>query len=549
MLGFFLGAILAAMVTVTWMRRSERVAPPPARPQDDTGEQRSSRGLRTPSRAVLRDPVSVDTELPGAQDRPMHEVLHALLDGLAEQHGAREAMFWLSRTSTAPFLPVASNETTSPRLKEWGTDQQRAIIEFAANEKMIVAFDNASNQPALAAVRVELPQVGRLIEVAGPAALVLFNADGLRTTRVELKQWMPRHSALLTYFLEMQQTHAALSRQNRRLRGLFRAWEAVESVGNSEMPEQGIIDGLLDASGATFAALVRWDAEDRVGGVRCVTAEFPSPKPEVGAIVTADSLVGDVCIEGLGKTWDDARPLVSHDLLFGPEFLVPALGSLAIEPLKRNNVLIGAVVLGAMEPHVVQQSDGETIGLMGKFAALALESAWELNSVRTVASTDQLTGLWNRRYFDETLLRVGLETDRFGSSCALIVADIDHFKSVNDTYGHEAGDAALRAVAAVLRDVVRTTDICARIGGEELCVILPQTELQGALELAERLRARIEALVVPFQSKELRVTSSFGVATYEAQGGEVLRARLFKDADKALYRAKSGGRNQVVSAR
>jgi diguanylate cyclase (GGDEF)-like protein len=222
---------------------------------------------------------------------------------------------------------------------------------------------------------------------------------------------------------------------------------------------------------------------------------------------------------------------------------------LAIEPLKRNNVLLGAIVIGATELNAVRQSDLDTIRLMGKLAASVLESEWEIASVKTVASTDPLTGLWNRRYFDENLQRVGLETDRFGGSCALVIADIDHFKSVNDTYGHEAGDAVLRAVAAVMRDLVRTTDICARIGGEELCVILPQTELQGAMELAERLRAQIEALVVRFQGKELRVTSSFGVSTYEAQGGEAVRTGLFKDADKALYRAKAGGRNQVVSAR
>jgi diguanylate cyclase (GGDEF)-like protein len=82
-----------------------------------------------------------------------------------------------------------------------------------------------------------------------------------------------------------------------------------------------------------------------------------------------------------------------------------------------------------------------------------------------------------------------------------------------------------------------------------MCIVLRQTEMEGAMELAERLRQSIEALAVRFQGKELRVTASFGVATYAAQGGEVLRARVFKDADKALYRAKAGGRNQVISAR
>ncbi len=552
MLPFVAGAVLAAAITlaisVGWTRRRERRARPAPTPGADRIERRSPRGVRVSSLEVLRDPVAVRDEPPGVRDLPMGEVLHGFLTDLATQHGAELAMYWVRTGPTAQFLPVASNDSTNPRLAEWGTEQQRAIVEFAANERGIVSFDGSGERPALATVRVELPTVGSLIEVADAAALVLYSATGLRATRAELKTWMPRHAALIAQVIELQQAHSALARQNRRLRGLFRSAEALETATSTDSPEQRIIDGMLDASGAMFAALVRWDSEAREGRVRRVTAAYPDPKPAVDTLVTADSLVGDVCLETLRKTWSDARPLVGHDLLFGPGHPVPSIGSLAIEPLTRNNALLGAVVIGATEPHAVRQSDLKTISLMGKLAASALEAVWEIDSVKTVASTDPLTGLWNRRYFDENLQRVGLETDRFGGSCALIIADIDHFKSVNDTYGHEAGDAMLRAVAAVLRDFVRTTDICARIGGEEMCVILPQTEMPGAMELAERLRAHVEALVVRFQARELRVTSSFGVATYRSQSGEAQRARLFKEADKALYRAKAGGRNQVVSA-
>jgi diguanylate cyclase (GGDEF)-like protein len=549
MLSFVMGVFLAAAVSVVWVRRRARVAAPPDRSRDWTAERRSPRGVRVSSLEVLRDSVSVTEDFTGARDQPLGEVLHEFLAALAEQHGAEQAMYWVRKSPTAPFLPVADNHTTSPQLAAWGTDRLRAIVDLAADGDGNASFDSTDEHPALAVIRVKVTKVGRLHEVADMAALVLFNSAGLRTSRTELKHWMKRHSALTTQFVELEQARAALSRQNRRLRGLFRSANEMDKPGSADSPEQRIIDSMLDASGATFAALVVWDADAREGRVRRLTAAYPEPRPAEDTLVTADSLVGDVCLQQLPKTWNDARPLIGRDLLYGAGSPVPSLGSLAIEPLKRNNVLLGAVVIGATELNAVRQSDLDTIRLMGKLAASVLESEWEIASVKTVASTDPLTGLWNRRYFDENLQRVGLETDRFGGSCALVIADIDHFKSVNDTYGHEAGDAVLRAVAAVMRDLVRTTDICARIGGEELCVILPQTELQGAMELAERLRAQIEALVVRFQGKELRVTSSFGVSTYEAQGGEAVRAGLFKDADKALYRAKAGGRNQVVSAR
>ena len=137
------------------------------------------------------------------------------------------------------------------------------------------------------------------------------------------------------------------------------------------------------------------------------------------------------------------------------------------------------------------------------------------------------------------------QTDRFGGACALVLVDVDHFKAVNDTHGHQAGDKVLQAIAKVMGEQVRTTDSCARIGGEEFCAVLQQTDAAGALELAERLRAKIAALSVRWRDRDIRVTSSFGVATYEAGGGPVKRGQLFDATDRALYRAKGEGGTAV----
>jgi diguanylate cyclase (GGDEF)-like protein len=552
MLQFLLGAFGAAAVTIGWRLWARRAGPRTAeqidRAPDRTSERRTPRGIRASTLMALRDPVSIKEEPPGLRDLPMGEVLHGFLADCALQHGAEHGMLWMRLKATAQFVPVASSQSWNPVLEEWGTPQQRAIVEFAANEVGIVSFDDAT-RPTLASVRVALEAVGSLFEVTDAAVLVLHAPRGFSTVKAAIKPWMLRHSARLSQMIELQQTHGSLSRQNRRLRGLFRSAEDLETPGTDDVPEQRIIDGMLDASGASFAALVRWDADARQGRVRRVTTNYPHPQPEIDAIVTPESLVGGVCRDGVRQLWSDARVLVGHDLLYGPGSPVPPVGSLAIQPLIRKTTLLGAVVVGATEPNALRKPDLKTIGLMGTLAASALEAVWEIDSVKTVAMTDPLTGLWNRRYFDESLAREGLETDRDGGSFALVIADIDHFKLVNDTHGHEAGDAVLRAVAGALRDLVRTTDVCARIGGEELCIILRQTELEGALELAGRVRQSIEALTVRFQGKELRVTASFGVAAYAAQGGDGVRGRLFKEADAALYRAKAGGRNQVVSAR
>src|SRR6185437_8739287 len=171
------------------------------------------------------------------------------------------------------------------------------------------------------------------------------------------------------------------------------------------------------------------------------------------------------------------------------------------------------------------------------------EIVWEIEEVSLRARTDSLTGLSNRRHFDEQLKRVVAETDRFGGTCSLILVDLDHFKAVNDEHGHEEGDNVLKHVAQVLADGVRTVDVCARYGGEEIGILLPQTSQQGAVELAERLRLILEARPAPSGVERIPVTASFGVATYPAPvpyGDWLLLA-----ADKALYEAKGAGRNCV----
>ncbi|HEY3070555.1 MAG TPA: GGDEF domain-containing protein, partial [Gaiellaceae bacterium] len=134
--------------------------------------------------------------------------------------------------------------------------------------------------------------------------------------------------------------------------------------------------------------------------------------------------------------------------------------------------------------------------------------------------------------------------ERFGGALALIVADLDDFKQVNDRYGHQAGDDVLRAFADVLRETVRDIDLAARYGGEEFAVLLPQTDLAGAERVAERLRERMEIrLVEPSSDSPFSVTASFGVASFPEAGTP---AALFAAADEALYRAKSAGKNCVV---
>jgi len=167
-------------------------------------------------------------------------------------------------------------------------------------------------------------------------------------------------------------------------------------------------------------------------------------------------------------------------------------------------------------------------------------------SVAEQATIDPLTGISNRRGFERALEIELARSLRRGHSLALVIVDLDDFKQVNDRHGHGVGDDVLAALAARLRDEVRSMDTVARMGGEEFVLLLPETELAGALTVAERARASLEKAGVRLKGGDrLAVTASFGAADYPASPD---RAALLRDADKALYTAKRLGKNRVVAA-
>jgi diguanylate cyclase (GGDEF)-like protein len=161
---------------------------------------------------------------------------------------------------------------------------------------------------------------------------------------------------------------------------------------------------------------------------------------------------------------------------------------------------------------------------------------------------DPLTSLHNRRHLDERLKGEFAFAARHKTALTVFVIDVDHFKKVNDTYGHPAGDEVLRAMATVLLKMVRTEDVVARFGGEEFVVLARGIDDLGTEVFGQRLRAGVEALRVPWEGRELRLTVSIGVGHCDAMREYASPEALVAAADGALYRAKHGGRNQVVIA-
>lgn len=158
---------------------------------------------------------------------------------------------------------------------------------------------------------------------------------------------------------------------------------------------------------------------------------------------------------------------------------------------------------------------------------------------------DELTGLHNRRYYDQKIVAEYRRSRRNHTPLSLVVVDIDHFKSVNDNYGHLIGDKCLAIVAKLIsQSLKRSTDKAFRYGGEEFCIILPDTDAEGAFKIAEELRSLISEQMIKDDEYEFSLTISCGISTY-LQQAEIGPEQIFSGADKALYQAKSNGRNQT----
>jgi diguanylate cyclase len=178
-----------------------------------------------------------------------------------------------------------------------------------------------------------------------------------------------------------------------------------------------------------------------------------------------------------------------------------------------------------------------------------LEAQREVHQMRSLAETDALTNLYNRAYLEKTLQLFFSGACETGQPLSVIFADLDHFKKINDTYGHQAGDCVLISVAQAIKTALRGTDIAARYGGEEFVCLLPNTPEEGTRMVAERLR--IAVMSTPHKVEDtiqIDITASFGCATFSPQHELKNPTELLEEADHCLYIAKREGRNRVISS-
>ena len=179
-----------------------------------------------------------------------------------------------------------------------------------------------------------------------------------------------------------------------------------------------------------------------------------------------------------------------------------------------------------------------------KLRAMTRSLSARSETLEHAALTDGLTGMQNRRYFDDALREYIVEFGRIGKPVGLMILDLDHFKKVNDTHGHDVGDEALKAVANCLRTMTRYHDVVARLGGEEFAVVAPNMDAEMLERIAAGIRKAIAAMTVMAGEVRLKVTASVGLAVWD---GKEAAEEFFRRADRQLYKAKRQGRNRVCA--
>ncbi len=326
---------------------------------------------------------------------------------------------------------------------------------------------------------------------------------------------------------QLEERLAEIREQQQRLEGaLRRIGDTFASNLDREALLQIVLDTAVDGVGAAGGrALVRNPA----GGMeeRARMGAIAGEEPALHAVEAEvlQSRAPEVATAGKSMA-------LGHPLLGGPD----------------GRAVVGVIaVVRSGEPFSPREQD--LFHYLASQAAISIENVDLHEQVQRQAVTDELTGLYNHRRFQEAMSDEAERARRFEQSLGLVMLDIDNFKQVNDTYGHQRGDEVLREVARIVRECSREIDAPARYGGEELAVVLPGTDLEGAFNLAERIRAGIEGLRLRMADGNgtLQVTASLGVAAY-APGAENDPSDLIAAADAALYEAKRSGKNKTVRA-
>jgi diguanylate cyclase (GGDEF)-like protein len=332
----------------------------------------------------------------------------------------------------------------------------------------------------------------------------------------------------------------ALAQRARELTALHETSLIVSSQSETSTLMTTVVERTTELLGATGGGIYLLQTDQQT---LALTAGSTLPLGWAGLVVALGSgIAGIAALKGAAQVVENYHEWAGKAGELSDGFA----GRVLATPLKFRDRVMGVLVIAGAVPGPFTSDELQLVQLFAEQASIALENARLYSEVQRLAVIDELTGFHNRRGLFAYGEREVRRSARYSRPLSAIMLDLDHFKAVNDRYGHPAGDEVLRRVAECIRARARAVDIAGRYGGEEVVLLLPETGLSGAVLIAERLRLAIADTTIETAGHSITVTASFGVATLSASTPDL--GALLDQADRALYDAKESGRNRVCSA-
>jgi len=324
----------------------------------------------------------------------------------------------------------------------------------------------------------------------------------------------------------------------------------LELLRAESLPElfELLTTGMAQSYGLDAVQLVLEDPNHEIQHLLIGGGERPEDFPRVSFV---DTLIGLAPQLGsIRRPWLGAYVRADHELLFPG---TRELGSLALLPLMRQSRPVGALCFGSRDrERFSHRLSSDFLAHLASVVGVCIENACNRARVLRSGLADYLTGWHNRRYLQSRLREELSRAQRHGTCVACLMIDVDHFKELNDSCGHLGGDEALREITQRIEAQIRASDTAARFGGDEFALLLPETPLESALALAERIRHAMLPPIAVGGGQERALTLSIGAAALAPTRTDLdlksLGDRLLADADAALYRSKAAGRNRVTAS-
>ena len=508
----------------------------------------------SPTATPVPEAAPEDERLARSGVEEIHQSVLFALRILRESMGLHTAML-LRQNDAGTHLRISEVASDAPDLADG---------PFLAGDGIFGAAVTKGGAVSLASLKpgYKLPYYTGAAPVRAVCVLPVHEHGAFRgllvCDRVEDRPFTPREEALVEeasrYAVRAIHNERVFVQLERAKAEQGKLYRAVESLAAARAEEQVIDSGVKSAREITsvdFAAVTLWDEEGRTHEIRAVSGD---------ATAETETLMGQKFRHNTGLVsmalenrhplpwrgeYDDRRQVV-----FTRRVTPPRMPSMIVLPLYAHERPLGTLVLGSRRRGAFHEAARSTLEVLASHLSVSLEGARMVRRLEELATTDGMTGLLNKRAMLDTAVQKIAAAKRFGRQLSVLVTDIDFFKKVNDTYGHDVGDVVIKGLGEILKRAKRTSDAVARFGGEEFVIVCEETDARGAMLLAERVREELGKTTFVAKNSagetvDLRVTCSIGIATFPAAGADW--DTLFKAADTALYASKQGGRNRSTA--